>query len=206
MLECAPRRLGSLAFLWCTKLRTATLGTGLLQESRCFAPISVLALRHMRVASDACLMTQMNGMEREPWLMALSPRLMTGAQKLENAVPAFIIALASRPIWPPVACHSVRLNDIAVEIGNALHIPDSESKNGRILDDPKTAGDSALTTSWSRCSHPAARPNSQRRSKPHSTSYTALCPGLPRRCHDYPASRFSRSDWYGGSCRLHAPS
>lgn len=44
---------------------------------------------------------------------------MTGAQKVENEVPTFIMARASRPIAAPVFCQSVRLNDMPVVIGNA---------------------------------------------------------------------------------------
>mmetsp|Transcript_27304 Transcript_27304/g.71570 ORF Transcript_27304/g.71570 Transcript_27304/m.71570 type:complete len:240 (-) Transcript_27304:217-936(-) len=46
-------------------------------------------------------------------------RLITGAQNVEKPVPTFIMARASRPIWAPVTCHSVRLNDMPVVIGNA---------------------------------------------------------------------------------------
>ena len=44
---------------------------------------------------------------------------MTGAQNVEYAVPTFIMARASLPIWRPVNDHNVRLNDIPVVIGNA---------------------------------------------------------------------------------------
>jgi len=46
-------------------------------------------------------------------------RLMTGAQNVEPAWPAFMSERASWPIWRPVSCQSVRLKDMPVVIGKA---------------------------------------------------------------------------------------
>ena len=45
--------------------------------------------------------------------------VLTGAQKVEKAMPTFMRARASRPICCPVSFHSVLLNDMPVVIGNA---------------------------------------------------------------------------------------
>ena len=46
-------------------------------------------------------------------------RLITGAQYVDHALPAFMNARASRPIAAPVAFQSVRLKAIAVVMGKA---------------------------------------------------------------------------------------
>ena len=55
-------------------------------------------------------------------------RLITGAQNVEYAVPTFIIARASRPIWRPVSAQRVRLKDMAVVMANLLPLTTSFEK------------------------------------------------------------------------------
>ena len=58
-------------------------------------------------------------------------RLTTGAQKVEYAFPAFMRALASRPIWAPVAFQRVRLNDMPVVMGKANLVVATEMREGK---------------------------------------------------------------------------
>mgnify|MGYP004196819861 CR=1 FL=1 len=58
-------------------------------------------------------------------------RLMTGAQKVEPAWPAFMRDRASCPIWRPVSCHSVRLNDMPVVMGKANLVVCTRRGRGR---------------------------------------------------------------------------
>ncbi len=46
--------------------------------------------------------------------------LMTGAQNVLYALPTFMKARASRPIWPPVARHRLRLKEHDVVMGSAV--------------------------------------------------------------------------------------
>ena len=49
-------------------------------------------------------------------------RLITGAQNVEYALPAFMVARASRPMVAPVVLQRLRLKDIAVVMGKAKFV------------------------------------------------------------------------------------